>query len=541
MAKSRKIPTKAELVQLQKLYRTDEKIGERLGGVAAYLVAYWRRKKGVPRHSLPKFSDKEVRSLWERYGDDDRCGLELGISKAAFYNWRRRYNIREKPAFLKLEQLELAFPGMKTPSHAASLWGKQTVAQKIIARAAGTEAVEVGETVSSEPDLALVHERAPLVIEQFQNNPGDFVWNTLKTALCLCGEYPDAKTDIPQAHKAVREFASRQRLKHLYDFSEGTARQVVIERGHVLPGQLEVGTSGHVTAFGALAGLGWVITPEQMAAVLRAGTIDLTVPGSVRVDISGRRSRGVFTKDVALSITQRLLQEPIAGKVVEYYGSAISHMTVSERFTLCGMVTAIGAVSATCQFDSSTRRYLMGRSPTTLAPVLADKNAAYDEVYQINIDHLVPQIAGPNGVQEIRPVAELEDLPVRSIVIGTGANGRFDDLRLAAEVVKGKTISPDCRLAICPASRATYLEALKKGLIRVFAEAGAVVLAPGTYGIYGPAWAGLNDGERCLITGSHLQINPGSASRGEVYLCSPATAAASALNGAITDPTRYGK
>jgi 3-isopropylmalate/(R)-2-methylmalate dehydratase large subunit len=541
VGKRRKIPTKAELVQLQKLYRTDEKIGERLGGVPAYLVAYWRRKKGVPRHSLPKFSEKEIRSLWERHGDDDRCGLELGISKAAFYNWRRRYNIREKPAFLKLEQLELAFPGMQTPSHSAALWGKQTVAQKIIARAAGNLTIEVGDKVMAEPDLALVHECAPLVIEQFQNNTGDYVWNTLKTALSLCSEYPDVKVDIPNVHKTVREFASRQRLKFLYDFSEGSARQVAIERGHVLPGQLEVGTSGHQTAFGALAGLGWVITPEQMALVLSTGTVELTAPGSVRVDISGRRSRGVYTKDVALSITQRLQKEPVAGKVVEYYGSAISHMTVSERFTLCGMATAFGAVSAICQFDSSTRRYLMGRTTATLVPVLADKNAVYEEVYQINIDHLVPQIAGPNGVQEIRPVAELENLPVRSIVIGTGTNGRFDDLRLAAEVVKGKTVHSDCRLAICPSSRATYLEALKKGLIRVFAEAGAVVMTPGTYGAYGPAWSHLNEGERSLITGSHLQINPACAARGEVYLCSPVTAAASALNGAITDPTRYGK
>jgi len=541
VAKRRKIPTKAELIQLQKLYRTDEKIGERLGGVAAYLVAYWRRKKGVPRHSLPKFSDKEIRSLWERYGDDDRCGLELGISKAAFYNWRRRYNIREKPAFLKLEQLELAFPGMKSPSHAASLWGKQTVVQKVMARTSGRETIEIGDTVKVEPDLALVHESALDVIQAFQTDGSEYVWNTGKIAICLSGDCSQGAGELASAHRAVREFASRQRLKSVYDFSEGAARQVMIERGHVLPGQLALGTNGLTSSFGALAGLGFAVTEEQMIEVLASGKVELPVPGSVRVDISGRRSRGVYTKDVALSISRRLAAEPVAGKVIEYYGSAVSHMTISERFTLCGLASAVGAVSAVCQFDSSTRRYLIGRTAATMEPVLADKNVIYDEMYQINIEQIVPQIAGPNGIDDIRPVSELENLSVRLIIIGTGTNGRFDDLRLAAEVLKGKKISPDCRLAVCPASRTTYLEALKKGLIRVFAEAGAVVHPPGSAADAGPKWGGLAEGERCLTTGSHVQIDPACSKHGEVYLCSPVTAAASALNGTITDPTRYGR
>ncbi|HPC11966.1 MAG TPA: hypothetical protein PK112_07700, partial [candidate division Zixibacteria bacterium] len=164
MARRRKIPTKGELLQLQKLYKTDEKIGERLGGVPAYLVAYWRRKKNVAKHSVPKFSEAEVRNLWERFGDDDRCGLELGISKAAFYNWRRRYGIREKPPFLKLEQLELNLPGLKQRGHAVSLLGKQSAAQKIIAMAAEREKVEVGELVVVQPDVTIAHQDAAAVV-----------------------------------------------------------------------------------------------------------------------------------------------------------------------------------------------------------------------------------------------------------------------------------------------------------------------------------------------------------------------------------------
>ena len=153
--KKRSIPTKAELLRLQKLYKTDERIGERLGGVPAYLVAYWRRKKNIPKYSLPKFSEAEIRNLWERYGDDEKAGLELGISKAAFYNWRRRYGFREKPAFLKLEQLELNFPGMVVTSHTNSLYGKRSMVQKIAARLTDAGSVEIGQEVEVEPDLTV--------------------------------------------------------------------------------------------------------------------------------------------------------------------------------------------------------------------------------------------------------------------------------------------------------------------------------------------------------------------------------------------------
>src|SRR5512138_1912201 len=179
MTRRRTAPTKTELLQLQKLYKTDEKIGERLGGVPAYLVAYWRRKKNIPKHSLPKFSEVEVRNLWERYGDDEKSGLELGLSKAAFYNWRRRYGIKEKPAFLKLEQLEFNFPGAKLGPTVNALYGKQSVAQKIIARCVPQEReqVEIGETVTIEPDLVVSHYDTAEIVNQFRQSGIEYIWN----------------------------------------------------------------------------------------------------------------------------------------------------------------------------------------------------------------------------------------------------------------------------------------------------------------------------------------------------------------------------
>jgi homoaconitase/3-isopropylmalate dehydratase large subunit len=261
----------------------------------------------------------------------------------------------------------------------------------------------------------------------------------------------------------------------------------------------------------------------------------------LRIDITGRRSRGVYVGDVALSIVQRLAAEESEGKVIEYYGPAVSQMTISERFTLCAMASAMGAASAICPFDSATRRYLTGRTQPVLTPQMADKNAVYEQHYQVNIEQLPPQIAPLGQPDEIKPVAEIETLPVNKIIIGSAINGRFDDLRIAADVLKGKKIKPECSLLIYPASRTVFLESLKKGLIRALAEAGAVIMPPGCGCHDLPAWARSTDGDRYLTTGRAECLNAAAGDKAEVYQCSPATAAASALNAAITDPSRYVK
>ena len=535
-----KIPTKSELVQLQKLYKTDEKIGERLGGVPAYLVAYWRRKKNVPRHSVPKFSDSEVRSLWERFGDDDRCGLELGISKAAFYNWRRRYGIREKPAFLKLEQLELDFPGLSTTSKSASLWGKQTLSQKILSGLTKHNSVDAGETVDIEPHLLVCDQSADQVIEKFDELPGELMFNSARIIMVLSNINSNGNRSIAELNRMVRQFAERHRIHSCLEQTLGCCHQIMVEQGIALPGMFCLGATNNLSALGAISSLGWQVDLDALAGILAGKPVSLTVPHALRVDITGRRSRGVYAGDVALSIVHRLAEEESGGKVIEYYGPAVSQMTISERFTLCAMASTMGAVSAICPFDSATRRYLTGRTQPVLNPQMADKNAVYEQHYQVNIEQLPPQIAPLGKPGEIKAVSEIETLPVNRIIIGSAINGRFDDLRIAADVLKGKKIKPECSVLIYPASRTTFLEALKKGLIRVLAEAGAVIMPPGCECLDLPDWAMLTEGDRCLTTGLAECVN-NTDGKAEVFQCSPATAAASALNAAITDPSRYVK
>lgn len=526
MTPKKNIPTKTELVQLQKLYKTDEKIGERLGGVPAYLVAYWRRKKNVPKYSLPKFSEREIMTLWERFGDDEKCGLELGISKAAFYNWRRRYGIREKPAFLKLEQLEFEFPGLRSAPQAHSLYGEQTIAQKILARAAGKDKVVAGSSVEVEPDLVSANTNSNGVIDEFVKLSQGYVWNAGKIVITNSGISTNGSV-------SVGEFVRRQGIKTVYDLREGHCSQVLLERGHVRPGQLIFGTEPSVSSLGCIGAMAVEIDSTDTAAIWAQGKMKITVPSTIKVELTGRRARGVYTRDITAGILKRLENIDCNGSVIEFTGLAVSQMNVSERFTLCYLTKLIGAKAAITPYNSTVRRYLTGRASSGFVPVQADKNALYKHAVAIDISEFKPMLYTGIGSPKVKRVAELEHQNISQIVLGTCANGRFDDLRVAADILKGHKVHSDCRLFLCPASRMVYLEALKKGLIRVFVESGAVVMNPG-----GETQLE-NDNTLLNKTLPTLSTSVGNITGKEIYFCSPATAAASSMNAAITDPSRF--
>jgi 3-isopropylmalate/(R)-2-methylmalate dehydratase large subunit len=537
MSPKRKIPTKAELIQLQKLYKTDEKIGERLGGVPAYLVAYWRRKKSVPKHSQPKFSENEVRNLWERFGDDDRCGLELGISKAAFYNWRRRYGIREKPAFLKLEQLELNLPGIDHRTQTSTLYGKQTITQKILSRAAGLEKVKVGELIVVEPDMVVVNQNVGDVIRTFKEIGSEYVWNPTKIIVGLI--HGNGNDSSPMDNQLAREFIKHQKIDNFFDVQTGAYHQSAFEHGLIHPGQLVLGSDKFTTLYGALSAFATGIDTTEMASVWAGGRLWLKVPSTIRIDISGRRSRGVYAKDIVLAVIRQLGANRADYKAIEYYGQAITNMSISERITLCSMSIEMGAKAAICQFEAITRRYLNNRTTAVYQPIIADKDAVYEEMFQFNIDKLTPQIAGPDGIDIIRPVREIEGLRIHQVVVGTCSNGRFDDIKVLADILKGKKVNPGCRMVLVPSSQKVYLKALKKGLIRVLAEAGVIIYSTGCSPYMEGVQKFLAPGERCLLTSGTSIAYKHKLEGAEVYLCSPATAAASALNGQITNPEPY--
>jgi aconitase B len=379
MSPPRKIPTRAELLRMQKLYRTDKKIAEVLGnGVTEHLVGYWRRKKGIARHTFPKFSEKEIRELWDRFGDDFRAGMEIGISKAAFYNWRRRYKITKKPEALKLEQLslELHTPGEK-PRRAPG-GGRQTVAQKILALRVDRDGVSVGEEVQIEPDVVLAPADSAPVVRKFIDSGTTYVWNPNRVVMPLDGSVAATAGEAAELFKTVRDFARRQQLRNFFEIGEGSPPQVVVEKGLILPGHLGVGCEPRAFSMGSIGALSLSVSPDFMSCLWADGRVNLIVPESVRVFVTGKTPRGVFARDIVHDIIARLKDTGVAlDRIVEFYGIGVERMSISERMTLCHAAVPVSAAAAFCAFDATTRRYINPRARRGFAPMMADRNAVY--------------------------------------------------------------------------------------------------------------------------------------------------------------------
>ncbi len=532
----RRIPTKGELLRLQKLYRSDKKMAEILGGdVTEQLVAYWRRKKGIARYSFPKFSEKDIQDAWDRFGDDFHAGLELGLSKAAFYNWRRRYKITRKPAALKLEQLSLELFTDEKSDHKRQGNGHQTLVQKILAHHLDQKEAVIGRTYDLEPDVAFGLCRVGDVLNRFHELETTYVKNPARIIISLDGADATGETNPAAMFKAVRTFVRLQQIKSFFDTGEGDGLQAAMERGMILPGQFIVGSRPEIVSCGALGAVSLPVTAEAMAAVWADGQWPVTVPETVRLLVTGRLPRGVFARDVGHHITAQMAHGECRERIIEFYGAAIDQMSIPERFTLCCLALTTGAIGAVCPFDATTRRYISPRARRPFTPVLADRNASYAAEFTFDVNTMKPLAATLTTQWKVTPAEELTGVSIQQVFLGGMIGGHFDDLKIAADILKGKQVNPDTRLSIQPSSRSVYLEMVKKGLARVFTEAGATILNPGGFSLAGRNPM-ISVGERGLTT--YFDADQPSCD-GELFYVSPATAAASALTGQITNPAGY--
>ncbi|MEE9442840.1 MAG: aconitase family protein [candidate division Zixibacteria bacterium] len=534
----RRMPNKAELLRLQKLYRTDKRIAEILGGgVTEHLVAYWRRKKGISNYSFPKFSEKEICEVWDRFGDDFHAGLELGISKAAFYNWRRRYKIDKKPEALKLEQLSLELYTRDNRSRFRLGKGRQTIIQKMVSQKIGEKDIQYGQEYEIEPDLIAFDREGWSIVQKFHKLGTTYVWNSNRVAVGLDGmtEHQN-QVETASTGKIIREFVRFQNITGFFDIGEGDLCLAVLEKGLVLPGQLALGNCNPLAAMGAIGALSIRMDGNELSGVMSTGKYEFNVPETLKVNLSGRLPRSVFSRDVIHHVISSLENGVAENKIIEFYGSAVDRMSVSERFTLCALSSVTGAIGAICPYDATIRRYINSRVQKAFTPILADRNAVYSAEYTFDVNSIKPCSAGNKSIREIRPIEELNGIPIQSIFIGGAVNGKFDDLKISAEILKGKKIAPDVRLFIQPGSRAVYLESVKKGIIRAFIEAGAVIVPPGWNNSMSQSNF-LADNEKGLST-DFIDISDLDK---QIYFVSPATASASALTGRITSPAGYVK
>lgn len=530
-----KIPKKKELQELQRKYRSDKKIGE-VYGVPARLVAYWRAKKKIGAYSFPKYSEEKIQELWSRFGDDEKAGAELNISRAGFRQWRRRYDINQRPAHLSLEQLELPLPDLSRRKGSR----RETMAQKILARKAGLKRVEVGDTVNIEPDFTVCHGCAAEVIQKFQQIGACRIWDPARVAIVLDRHSHDSSCGREPSLKIVRDFAKRHKIKDFFDIGQGISHQLIIENALVSPGQLVFGNDQQSLFYGSIGALASAMTAEEMAVIWASGRIWLRVPETTKVILNGRLSRGVSVKDVVLKIGHGLL--PHADyRALEFHGPATGAMSVSERLTLVGAFGDIGYKSASVPFDDTASRYLKKLIKSKFNPVASDPDAPFCDEVEFDIDYLTPQIGLANDGLNAQAVEEVAGRKIDQVVIGCCSNGRIDDLEIAARIMRGRQVARDIRVIIIPASRKVLLDAIDRGYLRVFIDAGCMILNPGCGSCIEAHAQMLEPGEKALSTSNWNCPGRSLAVDSEVFLASPATAAATALEGEITDPRKYTK
>ena len=426
-----------------------------------------------------------------------------------------------------------------------------TVVQKILARASGLKAVAVGDVVEPRVDLAMSHENAALVINQFLEVYAGTglvprVWDPERVAIIFDHRVPAESPKTATNQKKVREFVTAHQIKRFHDIRGdvgGICHQILPESGYVRPGAVVVGTDSHTTSHGALGALAFGIGATEMASVWALGAVlNVEVPPTIKVVARGAFRDYVSPKDLILKLIGDLTAEGANFRVLEFHGETVRRMSTSGRLTLCNMSVEAGATSGIVPADDETLRYLRDEAGVTnsVEPVTPDADAAYERTIELDVSDLEPQIACPHTVDNVHPLANVAGRKVHQIVIGSCTNGRLDDLAVAAHLLEGRKVAADTRMLVFPASAKIYRQAIELGLVATLMRAGAVVMNSGCGPCLGVHEGALGDGEVALSTTNRNFKGRMGNPKSEVYLCSPAVAAASAVTGVITDPRTSG-
>jgi len=415
----------------------------------------------------------------------------------------------------------------------------QTFAQKILARKAGLEEVEPGQIVTVQPDKLLTHDNTAAIAKIFREIGVDRVARPEINVIVLDHVVPAATEGHATNHQQIRRFVEEQGITHFYDVGEGICHQVLPEKGHALPGYLIVGSDSHTPTHGAFGAFAAGIGRTEAASVMATGEIWLMVPQSFRVIVKGGLPKGVYSKDIVLNIIGDLGADGADYRSVEFAGPVVEEMSIASRMVLCNMAAEMGAKAGVVEPDEKTRSWLTGRTSADFQEVLADPDASYERVIEYDVTGLAPQVARPHTVDNVVPITEVAGTRIDQAFIGTCTNGRLEDFRVAARILRGRRIAPNTRLLILPASREVLLAALTEGIIADLVTAGAVVLNPGCGPCLGAHQGVMAPGEVTLSTANRNFKGRMGCKEAEIYLASPATVAASALTGEIADPREF--
>lgn len=415
-----------------------------------------------------------------------------------------------------------------------------TMTQKILAAHAGLDKVEAGQFIEAKLDMVLGNDiTGPPAIKEFEKMGVERVFDRDKIALVPDHFTPNKDIKSAQQCKFMREFAHEQEVTNYFEVGEmGIEHALLPEKGLVVAGDVVIGADSHTCTYGALGAFSTGVGSTDMAAGMATGEAWFKVPAAIKFNLVGKPSEWVSGKDIILHIIGKIGVDGALYKSMEFVGEGIAHLGMDDRFTIANMAIEAGAKNGIFPVDELTIEYMKDHSNREYKIYEADEDAIYDEEYTINLSDVRPTVAFPHIPENTRTIDEAGDIEIHQVVIGSCTNGRLDDLRAAAKVLKGRKVKKGIRTIIFPATQKIYLQAIEEGLIKTFIEAGAVVSTPTCGPCLGGHMGILAEGERCVSTTNRNFVGRMGHSKSEVYLASPAVAAASAIAGKIYNPEK---
>lgn len=413
--------------------------------------------------------------------------------------------------------------------------------EKILARNAGLPSVKTGEIVTAKVDFAEINDLYLQTVYSFYEMGGEKIWDNTRAAFVFDHYAPCPTIKTASNHNEMREFARKNDLKYHFDVNCGVCHQVMAEAGVVYPGMILVATDSHTTTHGAFGALGTGCGATDMACILMTGELWFRVPEIIEIRLEGKPQKGVYPKDVILNVLGKIRADGAVYKAIDFTGSYIDALDIPGRMTICNMAVEMGAKTAYMQPNQAVLDYVSPRAVRPYEVVTTDPDFVYAESHLFNVSEMEPVVSCPNDVDNVHPISEVaaQDIPLNQAYIGSCTNGRTEDLGQAAAILKGKHIPPYARLLVVPASRDVLRESMEKGYIQTLIDAGATLVTPGCAACLGTHEGLLAPGETCITcTNRNFRGRMGS-NQAELFLASPATVAASILNGRITDPRPY--
>jgi len=416
---------------------------------------------------------------------------------------------------------------------------------RILARAANRKRINSGEFIVAKVDLTEINDLYLQVILSFKEMGGQKVWESQKVAFVMDHYAPAPNIKAAENQKRMREFAKEQGIKYFFDINCGVCHQVMPEAGLVWPDMVLVATDSHTTTHGAFGAFSTGIGATDMAAVLLTGKIWFRVPEIIKIKIQGKIRKGVMAKDIILYIISQLGTDSALYKAIEFEGETVKEMSLDERLVLCNMSVEMGAKATYIRPDEKVMEYLSEVSPEKykeyqMMKFTDDENGAdYESVYSFDISDLEPQVALPHRVDNVVPVSQAKGKRIQQALIGTCTGGRINDIKMAAQILKGKKITSSVRLLIIPASHKILQKCIELGYIQTLLNAGATLATPSCGPCLGAHQGILSSGESCISTSSRNFPGRMGSTEAKIFLSSPATAASSALKGVITDPREF--